>query len=313
MISPSSLALARWRHTQDSSMSAFQSTAYLLVSHGSRDPRPQTAMNRLAHLVREELLERRHQIGSDSSPSPRRPMGQHPRRGPTQADGDAGVWTPLVGTSCLELGVLPLHQQIFDFSQRAQAAGMKRVRIIPLFLLKGVHVMDDIPAEVEQARLQIEGKVILEICPYLGSHPGLKKLLKQRIQDAAADAWLLLSHGSRRPGGNYAIERLARELQAETAFWSVAPQLEDQVVHMMQAGHQRLTILPYFLFSGGITDTVTRVTEDLAERFPRVDMRLLAPLGATPAIAKLITDLAIRGSSGGSLSTLPMSLTALRY
>ncbi len=31
------------------------STAYLLISHGSRDPRPQVAMDRLADLVRKHL------------------------------------------------------------------------------------------------------------------------------------------------------------------------------------------------------------------------------------------------------------------
>ncbi|NES25345.1 MAG: hypothetical protein F6K41_42225, partial [Symploca sp. SIO3E6] len=33
------------------------STAYLLISHGSRDPRPQLAMAKLAELVHDELLE----------------------------------------------------------------------------------------------------------------------------------------------------------------------------------------------------------------------------------------------------------------
>ncbi|PSN20511.1 cobalamin biosynthesis protein CbiX [filamentous cyanobacterium CCP5] len=296
-------------------MSAFQPTAYLLVSHGSRDPRPQAAMNRIAHLVRKDLEQR----------SPPRPSRSAPRRmpqddvetyptGPQPSAENAPRPLPLlVGTACLELGILPLSQQIIDFSQRAQAAGMKRIRIVPLFLLKGVHVMDDIPAQVELARQQIGEQLSLEVCPHLGSHPGIKQLIRRRIRDAAADAWLLLSHGSRRPRGNHAVEKLAQELGAETAFWSVPPHLEHQVIQMMQSGHQRLTILPYFLFTGGITDALTRVTEELAERFPKITIRLLPPLGATQEMALLVSDLAMYGANRGSVTTLPMSLTALRY
>ena len=304
-------------------MSAFQSTAYLLVSHGSRDSRPQAAMDRLAHLVREELLERRHQ----SSPPVNTPQGKQksiflkPSKLPLRQDvqstpqtlNSKGSLMPLVGTACLEFGFLPLSQQISAFCQRVEAAGVKRVRIVPIFLLKGIHVMEDIPTEVEQARLQKSTQITIEVCPHLGNHPLLRQVLQKRVHEAAVDALLVLAHGSRRPGGNYAVERLARELQAEMAFWAVPPSLEHQVVQMIQLGHQRLAILPYFLFPGGITDAITRLTEDLAERFPKVNMRLLPPLGATREIASLITDLAVHGTAYGSLAALPMPLMALRY
>ncbi|NEP55057.1 MAG: hypothetical protein F6K65_42260, partial [Moorea sp. SIO3C2] len=52
----------------------------------------------------------------------------------------------------------------------------------------------------------------------------------------------------------------------------------------------RVTIFPYFLFPGGITDAVTHLTEELAERFPRTTFRLLPPLGATADLADLIVE-----------------------
>ena len=60
----------------------------------------------------------------------------------------------------------------------------------------------------------------------------------------------------------------------------------------MQQGHQRIAILPYFLFSGGITDALTQRMEELAERFPKVTFRLLPPIGASRDLADLVIDLA---------------------
>ena len=42
-----------------------------------------------------------------------------------------------MGTGCLELSPIPLHQQIIDFSRRAGATGVKTIRVVPVFLLKG--------------------------------------------------------------------------------------------------------------------------------------------------------------------------------
>jgi sirohydrochlorin cobaltochelatase len=80
------------------------------------------------------------------------------------------VGGPLVGTACLEVGAVPLHQQIVAFSRRARAAGAQRVRLVPLFLLAGVHVMEDIPAEVEQARQGLPD-LTLEVCPTWAATP----------------------------------------------------------------------------------------------------------------------------------------------
>jgi len=63
------------------------------------------------------------------------------------------------------------------------------------------------------------------------------------------------------------------------------------VIELMQNGCQKLTILPYFLFTGGITDAIVHRTEELAERFPKVNFRLLPTLGATNEIADLAIEL----------------------
>ena len=200
--------------------------------------------------------------------------------------------TPIVGTACLELGPCPLHQQVYHFSQRVKATGVNRVRALPLFLFEGVHVIEDIPMEMALAHQILDASLEVTLCPHLGSHLGLRRLLSDRMAEIPSAAFLLIAHGSRRPGGNKRIEEIARQLGAIAAYWSVPPDLETQIIHLMQAGHQHLAIMPYFLFPGGITDAITRFTEELAERFPRVDFRLMPPLGATPELASVVVDLA---------------------
>lgn len=197
----------------------------------------------------------------------------------------------LVGTACLENSPLTLHEQICEFGRRAKAAGIEQLKLVPLFLMRGVHVMEDIPAEVSAAQQSLGEGLELSLCPHLGSHTGMTQLLSQKMTTLSSDGHLLVAHGSRRPKGNRKIESLAKHLGATVAYWSTPPDLETQVVNLMQQGCQRLVILPYFLFTGGITDAVIHLTEELAERFPKVCFRLLLPLGATPEIADLVADL----------------------
>ncbi|HEY9878548.1 MAG TPA: hypothetical protein V6D29_08835, partial [Leptolyngbyaceae cyanobacterium] len=63
-----------------------------------------------------------------------------------------------------------------------------------------------------------------------------------------------------------------------------------------------------------ITDAITRVTEELAERFPKISFRLLPPLGATPEIAQLVTEIALNCCPQESEMVIkPMKRTALRH
>ncbi|NJL45880.1 MAG: sirohydrochlorin chelatase [Leptolyngbyaceae cyanobacterium SM2_3_12] len=337
------------------------STAYLLVSHGSHDPRPAQAMERLAQTVRLHLLqkqapalpqrslekclvpyrgrqslgttpllfqtaevqsqqltlalERRQgktSLGSDSPPDSPPKLLPEPLDKSDFSDWPLSVKPPLVGTACLEAGALPLHQQIIGFSRRAQAAGVETIRILPLFLLKGIHVTEDIPAEICLAQ-QAVPELTLALCPHLGSHPGLKALLQTKLHATTSESLLLLAHGSRKPGGNRPIHSLARALGGTAAFWAVAPNLETQIIELMQAGAQRLAILPYFLFAGRITDAITHVTEELAERFPSLGMHLLPPLGPSAELASLVTDLGLNRLPPKHSAPLPLQRKAFRH
>jgi sirohydrochlorin cobaltochelatase len=229
-------------------------SAYLLVSHGSRDPRPQIAVSQLAGQL--SSVDRSH----------------------------------LIGTAQLELGAKPLHAQIVDFAQTLVAQGIDRVVILPLFLSPGVHVMDDIPAEVALAQAELP-TFKMAIAPFFGTCANLTDLFAQNRLDLP-DRSILLAHGSRRTGGNQTVEQLAAKLDLEPAYWSVAPSLTDRVMALIAEGATEIGILPYFLFVGGITDAIGELVAKLREQFPQVRIILAEPIGnSSELVIKIATIL----------------------
>jgi sirohydrochlorin cobaltochelatase len=236
------------------------SSAYLLVSHGSRDPRPEIAVQQLLGLIREQRQSNHKQ--------------QH-----------------LFASAYLELQPEPLHEQIKKFAETALAAGYNRLKVIPLFLVPGVHMMKDIPDEITLAQEALGQDMIVDLQPHIGTHPNLESLLAQQISQKNTAAWILLAHGSRRPGSQQPVEAMAQNLGAVVAYWSIDPSLESRVKELIAVGKREIAILPYFLFPGGITDAIAKSTETLKLQFPLVNFHLAQPLGAiTQELAQLIWD-----------------------
>jgi sirohydrochlorin cobaltochelatase len=257
-------------------MSPQTSSAYLLVSHGSRDPRPKIATAQLAEFVAQQLIAR-------------------------------GVVKPLVKTAVLDCTPIPLHQQIQAFAEQARAsrdpqahssrypqgvasqapqAPITQIYLIPLFLVPGVHVMEDIPSEVAIAQTQLGKAVQLTICPYIGTDLSLYQLL-----NLPASGKIFMSHGSRRAGGNAPIEAIATQIEALPAYWSVEPKLETQVAALVAQGCLEITVLPYFLFEGGITDAIAQTVIQLSQQFPTTRLKMAETLGANSELATHIVNL----------------------
>jgi sirohydrochlorin cobaltochelatase len=199
-----------------------------------------------------------------------------------------------VGTVYLELQPEPLHAQIVEFSKRFLVASPSepiRIKILPLFLLPGVHVMEDIPAEVAQAQEILGENAFIELKPYVGSNAGLGNFLAHLKAGVTAQKYILLAHGSSRPGFQQAIDTLVSNLDVITAYWAVSPKIDSQVAQLVANGYREIAIIPYFLFAGGITDAIASAIEKLQLQFPGVCLQLTQPLGANPELVDLIWDL----------------------
>ncbi|MGK7890551.1 MAG: sirohydrochlorin chelatase [Leptolyngbyaceae cyanobacterium] len=259
------------------SVSPLTVTAYLLVIHGSRDPRPAAAAQRLASQVA-------HQLANPTNP------------------------TPLVDYACLELASMPLHQQILAFGDRALQSGYATLAVVPLFLLPGVHVRHDIPEEVAIAQTRLDRRLTLQLQPYFGEAEGMVDLFAQprnNVTNMTANtpsASILLAHGSRKPGGNQPIEAIATQLGAVPAYWAVPPSLDDQILQLAQQDIQQITVLPYFLFAGAITDAIAQDISAMGDRYPRLTIALGEPLGANPDLVPLLVRHLTLGLMGTACS-----------
>ncbi len=231
------------------------SIAYLLVFHGSRYAASAIAANRLAQLLTEKL-----------------PL-------------------PLVTTAALELATRPLHQSIVDFAQVAIAEGYQTICIVPLFLSQGVHVRQDIPAEIAQARSQLGTKIKLEVTSYVGGYPAMATLLAQQAEQIAPPtaSRILLAHGSRLAGGNRPYQTLATQLNAVNAYWSVSPDLTNVVKSLASENTDTIVIILYFLFPGKITQAIADRVNQLQTEFPQINLILTPPLAPTPELADIIS------------------------
>ncbi len=258
--------------------------AYLLVFHGSRDSQSQIAVSRLAKLLSEEILAKhivtqRKYLRQDTQDLKSTPAA-------------ALNWlkTPILDTAALELTAKSLHESIIEFSQKAAKNQCRKIKILPLFLSNGVHVAEDLPREIAQAKTLINDEITIELSPHLGKYSGMVQLLNSKFQQLTGEARILMAHGSRLPRVDRDCQSLAAQLDASIAFWSGSPSLKEQVIAQVKAGKRQIAIVPYFLFPGRITKAIAEDVEQLRLIFPDVKLRLAQPLGATPELAKLIVE-----------------------
>ncbi len=256
--------------------------AYLLVSHGSRDPRPQATVNHLATGFADAQ-------GAEPVTDLAPPAEAPPCR---------------VGTAQLECAPLPLHQQIVEFGRSLGRDRPYRLVVLPLFLLPGVHVMEDLPAEVALAQASLGAAVSIEVRPYLGTQARLRRLVREQMAAVPVQAWILLAHGSRRSQGNQPVIDLSEDLGALPAYWSVAPSVEERLTELQAQGCEKIGILPYFLFTGGITDAIAQKLDALAHQFPTLRLHRAAPLDANPALVDVLLEMAVPSATLSSVDGL---------
>jgi sirohydrochlorin ferrochelatase len=121
-------------------------TAILLMAHGSRIPEANDAVNQIAAMVMDF------------------------------ADYD------IVEVSFRE-NHSPTIQQGID---ACVSQGAQRILLVPYFLYLGAHVQEDLPKELEEARLRHPG-VEMAMGKHLGVHKRLAKLVIDRIEEAFSE------------------------------------------------------------------------------------------------------------------------------
>ena len=270
------------------------SSAYMFVSHGSRDVRTRWAVEELAERVSVLLASRNIRVtGVIESQKSSLPSSFSPNSQTSVTTTASMVLTnmgcPLVETGTLEFAPLPLHQQIQQFAAEALDTGCERIKILPLFLLPGIHVTEDICAQIEQARAVFGNAIAIEQLPYLGAS-NLTELCAKRLRKVEADARILFSHGTKKLSGNKTVEEIAEQLGATATYLSVPPLFEEKLPMLIASGQKSIAIQPYLLFEGKTMGAFEQKVMTLQTQFPQVQLLLDRPLGATAELATLIVE-----------------------
>ncbi|MBV5260742.1 sirohydrochlorin chelatase [Synechococcus moorigangaii CMS01] len=200
----------------------------------------------------------------------------------------AQVNHPVLG-AYLECTAVPLPGAIAHFLQSQPSLGAYPVQILPLFLLPGVHVREDIPGAIAHLKTQFP-QVQFQLLDYLGKDGRLAPFLEPQFS-ADPTQRLLIAHGSRRSGANAEIENLAQALKAHTAYWATAPSLLQTLDQLSPTPGQSFSIVPYFLFSGKIPGAIAQQVETLAQTNPHLHFQLGRPFGTQPHCAQAIAEI----------------------
>ncbi len=260
------------------------SYAYLLVFHGSRDCRTQTGASDLRQLLVTKY-KYKHILAQPNCHETSLPNCELK----TFINADL-LTNPLIEVAALELAPISLNESLVNFAHQAKQQGFKQIKVIPLFLAPGVHVRQDIPAEIALAIKQINQQVTIELSPYLGKYSGIVPLLARKFAKLSAQTRILIAHGSRLSGVNNYYQNLASQLNATIAYWSVPPKLAQQIDLQIASGTKKIAILPYFLFPGKITEAIAQEIALIQQKYTQVELVLGQPLGASEALAELIAQ-----------------------
>jgi sirohydrochlorin cobaltochelatase len=239
--------------------------ALFLVTHGSSDRRSWLALQNLVTVARSRKDKYKDQYGD-----------------------------LYISGGCLEGQPLTLAQQLEQFATEVIQGGgseiVPEIVVLPLFLLEGVHVSEDIPEQVAIAQSKLQekfpdqfpDKFRFRTTAHLGTDAQIPSLLLQHFEKYSEVSILethgekygekqgriLMAHGSRREGANQVVEDLARQSLAIAAYWGVEPKIETQIDNLRLQGIHKINVLPYFLTEGGITEAIARKLQpynDLAQ------------------------------------------------
>ncbi len=122
------------------------------------------------------------------------------------------------------------------------------------------------------------------------------------MQPDATTAVIFFAHGSPIESANEAVRETARAAALHGGFtlWSAAflesapPDLAGAVLTMVNAGAQRVLIVPYFLTLGlHLQRDLPRLTADVSRLHPGVEILCADPLDRHPAVAQVLADRAL--------------------
>lgn len=182
---------------------------------------------------------------------------------------------------------------LFHAIESAVQQGARKITVVPVFLLPGVHANQDVPELIERAR-KLNPEISFFYGEPLGCDERMVAILSDRLvrggfSGTDGEAVLLVGHGSREPAAAVEFEKLAATLRLKlqkevpTAFITTPPYYENAVSELLASGVQKIYLLPFLLFSGGFTRKMENNLEPIAKQ-----VQMCEPIGFDEKLIPLL-------------------------
>jgi sirohydrochlorin cobaltochelatase len=237
--------------------------AFLVVGHGTRDPRGVGEFHELIGLVRER---------------------------------NPGL--PVEG-GFIELSRPPISECV----NRLAEEGARNVAAVPLMLLAAGHAKDDIPATLvregmEHPEMDFRYGRALGVRPELLELMDQRLSAVLGEDEKPSTAVLVVGRGSSDPDANSDIAKITRLFyegrpypMVESAFISMTPPgVEEGLDRLRRLGATRVVVFSYFLFTGVLEDRIREQAEAFAAGHPDVEVRYAGYFGPDERVADLLME-----------------------
>jgi|SRR5215210_1843135 len=237
--------------------------AFLVVGHGSRDPRGAREFHELVGLVRER---------------------------------NPGL--PVEG-GFIELSRPPIGECM----NRLAEEGARDVAAVPLMLLAAGHAKDDIPATlvregIEHPEMEFSYGRALGVRPELLELMEERISAVVREAEKPDTAVLVVGRGSSDPDANSDVAKITRLFyegrpypMVESAFISMTPPgVAEGLDRLRRLGAGRIVVFSYFLFTGVLEERIRDEAEAFAAENPGVEVRYAGYFGPDERLADLLAE-----------------------
>ncbi len=184
-------------------------------------------------------------------------------------------------------------------------AGATTIIVQPYFLVAGVYVQNDLPAQVSAVAVA-HPALRFVLAPVLGDHPALVDLARRRVQAALHTArtadpmhLLLMAHGTPIAGANAPLYRIAARLCTDLALDGATvafldcnrPTIPAAFADLAATGARRIVALPFFLHLGRhVAEDLPALVAAAETAYPSVAITPAHYLDYDPCLADAVAD-----------------------
>jgi precorrin-8X/cobalt-precorrin-8 methylmutase len=230
----------------------------------------------------------------------------------------SGVAMLTIADQLRRLGVAPVVEAGFlNFSQptfaeavaSAVQQGASRIIVLPYFLVPGYYVANELPALVRMVAADYP-HLSFTVAEGLGAHPALVKLALKRLLavDPAPDqrsGLLFTAHGTPIEAANLPIQQAIRQVQAQRGYGAAVigylecnePSIPLGFAQLVDAGMERITVLPYFLHLGRhLRQDLPALFAAAHQQHPDIKLRIAQHLAFDPLLVDAVADRVLENS-----------------